>query len=283
MLNNIFKLSEKKRDKPFQGKNRIFLPNEYPRRTCGNLFILSIIAALAAIVITIKDDLINKKIDILINNFYSFSQQYGLGIDDILLQGRHKTSLSDIQNKINLSRKDNILKINLPELKNSLEELPWVKNAEIRRFFFPNILQIHLQEKNVIALWQYGNKFYPVDSGGNIIKASYIPNRPILVIVGRKAPEKINELLQIISTTPELAKQIKAAVLHAGRRWDVIFNDIENGITVKLPEKDTQKAWKKFAEINTRHGLLKRKLTIIDLRYQNKISVTVDTVENVTN
>ena len=171
----------------------------------------------------------------------------------------------------------------MPELKNSLEELPWVKNAEIRRFFFPNILQIHLQEKNVIALWQYGNKFYPVDSSGNIIKASYIPNRPILVIVGRKAPEKINELLQIISTTPELAKQIKAAVLHAGRRWDVIFNDIENGITVKLPEKDTQKAWKKFAEINTRHGLLKRKKTIIDLRYQNKISVTVDTVENVTN
>lgn len=275
----IRKFSEKKRDKPFQGKNRIFLPAESPKRILGNLLILLVIAAISAILITIRDDLVNKKIDNIMNDFYAFSLKHGWAVDDILIQGRQKTTLSEIKKQIPLDRNNNILQIDLQKLKNGLEELPWVKSAEIRRRFFPNILQINLQEKKVIALWQYGNKFYPVDSGGNLIDAVYTPHQPVLVIVGRKAPEKINDLLEITSNTPELHQRIKAAVLYAGRRWDVIFDDIENGITVKLPEKDIKQAWEKFSEINTRHGLLKRKLTIIDLRYQNKISVTIDDSE----
>ncbi len=275
----IRKFSEKKRDKPFQGKNRISLPAESPKRILGNLLILLVIAAISAILITIRDDLVNKKIDNIMNDFYAFSLKHGWAVDDILIQGRQKTTLSEIKKQIPLDRNNNILQIDLQKLKNGLEELPWVKSAEIRRRFFPNILQINLQEKKVIALWQYGNKFYPVDSGGNLIDAVYTPHQPVLVIVGRKAPEKINDLLKITSTTPELHQRIKAAVLYAGRRWDVIFDDIENGITVKLPEKDIKQAWEKFSEINTRHGLLKRKLTIIDLRYQNKISVTIDDSE----
>lgn len=270
------KFSQKKREKPFQGKNRIFLPVEIPYRILGNILILGVIASICAILITIRDDLINKKVESLLNDFYTFSLHHGWAIDDILIQGRDKTSLQDLQNKINMSRNHNILQVDLRELKNALEELPWVKSAEIRRHFFPNILQIRLHEKEIIALWQYGNKFYPVDTTGSLIDVAYTPDKPALIIVGRNAPKKINDLLKITSVNPELHQRIKAAILYAGRRWDIVFDDIENGITVKLPEKDIEQAWEKFAKINTRHGLLKRKLTIIDLRYDNKISVTVD-------
>lgn len=275
----MFKLSRytarQRHSKPLQTQNRVYAPNESIYRFWGNFLLLAVIGSVMAIIITIRDDLINKKIDSYFTEFFAYSVRHGWAIDDILIEGRHKTNLEELNRQINLTRSDNVLQVDLAALQEKVKELPWVEKAEIRRTFFPNVIHIKLWEKDVLALWQYGSKFYPVDLKGNLIDAEYVPHKPILVIVGRKAPEKIVDLLKEIDVSPELLQRVKAAVLFSGRRWDVIFDDIEHGITVKLPEKDIQKTWQKFIKINNQHGLLKRKLTIIDLRYENKISVTV--------
>ena len=51
------------------------------------------------------------------------------------------------------------------------------------------------------------------------------------------------------------------------------MDDIKEGITVKLPEEDIEDAWKKLLKLNETKGILKRKLTIIDLRLPHKIVV----------
>lgn len=259
-----------------QGQNITFLPAFWIRRLLGNILLLAIIASIAVTTITVRENLINKKIDFILEYFYETSAKYGWALDDIIIQGREKTSREDILTKLNLSRNDNILKINLGDVKEKIEKLPWVETATVKRSFFPNILQITIAEKKVLALWQYENKFYPIDCNGKLINAEFVPHHPVLVIVGDKAPEKINSLLKIISSSPEVMKRIKAAKLYSGRRWDIILNDIENGLTIRMPETKPERAWKKFIKINQQHGLLKRKLTFIDLRYKNKLIVTVD-------
>ena len=77
MFTGLFKnLSKKKRDKPFQGKNRVSLPVECPYRILGNVLILSVIAGVALVLITLRDDLVNKKFDKLMDGFYAFSLEY---------------------------------------------------------------------------------------------------------------------------------------------------------------------------------------------------------------
>lgn len=274
--NWLKKIINKDREKPLQAKNRVFLPMEAPYRFVGMLIMITLIFIGAVCIITIRDDLINKKFNHMLDDMFAYSAHHGWGINDILINGREKTSLADLNAVINLNRQDNILSIDLEKMKENLESLPWIEQAQIKRNFFPNTLSITLREKDVLALWQYGNKFYPVDINGKLIDAEFTPHKPILVIVGRKAPEKINSLLKITSSSPSLQKRIKAAVLHSGRRWDLIFDNIENGITVKLPENNTQQAWDKFVKIDNLHGLLKRKLTFIDLRYEGKIIVGVN-------
>lgn len=270
-------------EKPLQALNRVYPPREAPYRFAGNLLILLLIAATAMIIITVRDNLIDKKIDTLMDQLFTYTAENGWAVNDVLIEGRSKTSRTELINTINITREDNILKIDLKELKQKIEQLPWVESADIRRSFFPHILHIHLHEKEVLALWQSGSRFYPVDYHGKLINAEFTPHKPLLVIVGRKAPEKIIQLLQMTSSQPDLHQRIKAAVLYSGRRWDIIFDDLENGITVKLPEENMEMAWKKFIKINNQHGLLKRKLTFIDLRYKNKLTVTVgasDSAEN---
>ena len=278
LIKNLIKGSK---EKPLQAKNRISLPVVAPIRFIALFLILLGTFSVSMVIITIRDSLVNKKIDQMLNSFYEFTAQHGLNIDDIIIEGREKTTKDELSAKINLQRENNILSIDLNDIKSKLEELPWVKAVDVKRTYFPNILQIKLYEKEVLALWQNDNKFYPVDMNGKIINAEYVAHKPILVITGENAPEHINELLKITSSDSQLQKRIVAAVFFSNRRWNIIFDDFETGITVKLPQEDVEQAWEKFVKINNQYGVLNRKLTFVDLRYKDKVSVALSNTNEV--
>ena len=107
------------------------------------------------------------------------------------------------------------------------------------------MIHISIREKKVKSIWQYQNEFYPIDEDGKIIETEYVLQKNILQIVGQGAPEHINSLLKIIENDKELFARVKVANFISERRWNLIFDDVLNGITVKLPEDDVADAWKK--------------------------------------
>ncbi len=253
--------------------SRISLPREWPFRLAGNLFLLGVIFMLASVIITIKTNLIGRKLTDLSTEFYNYSAGLGFKIDDIIITGRDKTAKQDILNALQLSRETNILNLDLCDLQQKVEQLPWVRHAVVKRRFFPNIIQIDIRERQVQSIWQLDHKFRPIDGEGNVIEADYTPDHPILLIVGEGAPENITALMKSITDDQNIFQRIKVANYISGRRWNIVLDDVENGITVKLPEKHIDEAWKKLLKLNTTQGLLKRKLTIIDLRFPNKVIV----------
>lgn len=253
--------------------SRISLPREWPFRLAGNLFLLGVIFMLASVIITIKTNLIGRKLTDLSTEFYNYSAGLGFKIDDIVITGRDKTTKQDILNALQLSRETNILNLDLRDLQQKVEQLPWVRHAVVKRRFFPNIIQIDIRERQVQSIWQLDHKFRPIDGEGNVIEADYTPDHPILLIVGEGAPENITALMKSITDDQNIFQRIKVANYISGRRWNIVLDDVENGITVKLPEKHIDEAWKKLLKLNTTQGLLKRKLTIIDLRFPNKVIV----------
>ena len=253
--------------------SRISLPREWPFRLAGNLFLVGVIFMLASVIITIKTNLIGRKLTDLSTEFYNYSAGLGFKIDDIVITGRNKTAKQDILNALQLSRETNILNLDLRDLQQKVEQLPWVRHAVVKRRFFPNIIQIDIRERQVQSIWQLDHKFRPIDGEGNVIEADYTPDHPILLIVGEGAPENITALMKSITDDQNIFQRIKVANYISGRRWNIVLDDVENGITVKLPEKHIDEAWKKLLKLNTTQGLLKRKLTIIDLRFPNKVIV----------
>lgn len=253
--------------------SRISLPREWPFRLAGNLFLLGVIFMLASVIITIKTNFIGRKLTDLSTEFYNYSAGLGFKIDDIVITGRNKTAKQDILNALQLSHETNILNLDLRDLQQKVEQLPWVRHAVVKRRFFPNIIQIDIRERQVQSIWQLDHKFRPIDGEGNVIEADYTPDHPILLIVGEGAPENITALMKSITDDQNIFQRIKVANYISGRRWNIVLDDVENGITVKLPEKHIDEAWKKLLKLNTTQGLLKRKLTIIDLRFPNKVIV----------
>ena len=86
--------------------------------------------------------------------------------------------------------------------------------------------------------------------------------------------KKFIDFLKVIrKVDTEFAKRIKVANYISKRRWNIVLDDIKNGVTVKLPEDDYEAAWKKLIKLEKTKGILKRKLTIIDLRSEGKVVV----------
>lgn len=255
---------------------RVSLPREWPYRVVGNVLILAFIFLVAFVTITIRTNLVGRQLDGLTQEFYSVTTKLGFTLDDILIEGRKKTSRSEILELLNLKRGDNIFDIDIYALKQKIETLPWVKSATVKRSYYPNILQISIKERKVASIWQINERFHPIDTEGNVINANFKPTRPILLIVGEGAPENINELLDIIKEDNDIYPRVKVANFISGRRWNLILDDIKSGITIKLPEENVEAAWKKLIKLEKTKGILKRKLTNIDLRLEDKVIVKIE-------
>ena len=256
-------------------KNRVVMPvNDCLLRSKAVLFVLFVTFFSAFIIVVLKNDLVNKKIDEIENLILDYVGKENFLLDDIVVSGRNRTSSEIILKTINMQRGDNLLKADVVKIKRDLENLPWVRDVDIKRSFFPNILAVRIEEKEVLAIWQLHEKFYPLDVDGYVIEADYVPKEKVLLVVGSKAAENFIDFLKIIrNVDEEYVKRIKVASYISNRRWNVILDDIQNGVTIKLPEKNYEEAWKKLIKLEKTKGILKRKLTIIDLRSEGKIVV----------
>ena len=253
--------------------NKVYLPRQWPQRLLGSLFVLALIVAAASVTVTIQESLVSKQFESLQQDFYDFTDKLGFTVDEIVIQGRKRTSKQELMQAIAVSREDNIFEVDVYALQQRLEQLPWVRKAAVKKTFLPNVINITLQEKEVQSLWQISEKFHPIDEDGKVIEAEYVPDKPLLLIVGAGAPENINSLLKIIKQDKGIYQRVKVANFISKRRWNLVLDDVRDGITIKLPEENVEQAWKKLIKLNTTKGILKRKLTILDLRFKGKIGI----------
>lgn len=256
--------------------------NVYPEKEAGYRFVgflcgFLIILSLSLTAVTIRDNVLSNQFNKIMQSIYKISADYGMFVEDIIVEGNHRTSYDELVEALSLSENESILGIDIEQLQKKIEQLTWVRSCVVKRTFFPNNIVVNIEERQVKAIWQFEERYYPVDTEGNVIEVEdYEPDAPILLLAGEGAPNHLAELLEVLNTDKELAARVRAAVFISGRRWNLIFDNPSKGIVVKLPEENFDKAYQKIALLNKRRGIFKRKLTSFDLRYNNRIIVDID-------
>ena len=200
------------------------------------------------------------------------SLSFGLRLKEVLLKGRHRTKKSDMLAAMNVDRGMPILAVDLQKAQKALEALPWVKTARIERRL-PHILYIDVTEHTPIAVWQHKGKYNPVNEDGGIVHADVTDLKGLPLIVGDNAPAKTPALLEMLKQEPALFARVRAATYMSNRRWDVVLDSVDNGIVIRLPDKNPQNEWSRLEKLNRTHGLLKRTVTMVDLRFPDKVVV----------
>lgn len=203
------------------------------------------------------------------------TSEAGLTLSEVFVKGRNRTEKQELLKAMRVKRNMPMIALDLEDARKKIEKLPWVESASIERRL-PNLIHVNIVEKTPIALWQKDGKYFPVDTKGNIVNASIVGLEHLPVVVGKDAPEHTPELMKVLAEQPSLQKRTKAAIRVGNRRWDVVIDDVNKGISISLPEENPEEALAKLARLEENNGILKRKLTLIDLRLQDKLTVRLD-------
>jgi cell division protein FtsQ len=198
------------------------------------------------------------------------SSALGFKIEHIDIEGRQETSSDDLRAALALDQGAPIFGFDTAAAHERLKTLPWVHSTTIERHL-PDTVLLRIVERRPIALWQLDGKFSLIDTDGAVIPIDDVGRFGKLpVVVGAGAPPVASALLDLLTSEPELAQRVRAAVRIGDRRWDI---HMDERLHVMLPEEDPQAAWRRLAELVRSGEMLVRTYSIIDLRLKDRVVV----------
>ena len=111
-----------------------------------------------------------------------------------------------------------------------------------------------------------------IDLAGTAINATNVPRFGHLpLIVGAGAPHHAPALFDIMRAEPAILRRLVSAVWVGARRWDLHF---ASGLTVRLPETDTARAWQRLARLLGTYDMRQQRIVSIDLRLPDRAVFT---------
>ncbi len=243
----------------------------------GHFFVLLLIFIVLCVIVIIKENLFSKQVESIKSTWYEYSKSFDMTLEDIIIEGRKNIKKEDVLMLLNLDRSSSFLGIDNNEIKTKIKTMPWVEAVIVKKTYLPNILQINIKEKNVIALYLENDAFYPLDENAEVIKTDFTPQSEYIVVTGEGSRENLLEVLDTVASDEAVFKNVKGLQYVSNRRWNVILDDIKDGTVIKLPQHNFMQAWKKLMKLNKTRGILKRPLTIIDLRFEDKVILKLKT------
>lgn len=187
---------------------------------------------------------------------------------DIEINGVKMVNIKTIERKVrefcDLENKNDLF-----ILAKSLEIDPWIKNISIKRKL-PDTLIINIEEYLPFAIWKTNKDIHLIDEEGKIISISDKEKSKFLhliVVAGEDSKNNIDSLFNMLSSNPTLFSRIKSAIFVGKRRWNL---ELDNGIIIKMPEKNIINAWDKLDKILSINGS-EIGIKSIDLRNSDKI------------
>ncbi|MGY4706688.1 cell division protein FtsQ/DivIB [Candidatus Bipolaricaulota sp. J31] len=130
-------------------------------------------------------------------------------VNDNGASGLEFLSPQEVMNLTGIRYKANIAKLKVADARKRLEQLPWVKEAKIKRFWLRGIVEIWIRERKPVGRVQgEGGKAYSVDSEGVVLgPAAEADTSPIvsglsLSLPEEEIPPEVIEILRVYQNLP---------------------------------------------------------------------------------
>lgn len=199
----------------------------------------------------------------------------------VVTQELREVRRSEVERSLSGRLRGNFFSINLEAVRQALEQLPWVRHAEVRRQW-PSSIEVSIEEHVPVAFWGQASGQL-VNSFGEVFAAamSVQPTAPMPVLVGPTgiAPEMLGyyqeaeEMLKplgrwprAVNVSPRLAVQIR----------------LDDGMVVELGRQQPKAAVRQRLERFVEHypsvlTAAKQRPVVVDMRYPNGFALRVAT------
>ncbi|WP_309085290.1 cell division protein FtsQ/DivIB [Chelativorans sp.] len=200
------------------------------------------------------------------------TSRVGFAINHVEVTGNTETSEIDVLQQIGLDGWTSMVGFDVRQARERIVELPWVESATVRKVY-PATLAIEMVEKKPFALWQQGNQVAIIEEDGDVI-APFGGGRhaSLPLVIGMGADKAGPGFVSAVSKVRGLQGRVRAYIRVADRRWDL---RLDNGVTIKLPEKDVEAALSEASRLDAEYSLFSRDIMAIDLRLADRLTVAL--------
>jgi cell division protein FtsQ len=194
----------------------------------------------------------------------------GFRIATYAISGQREVGREDILAGAGVSASSSLLFLDVEAARAKLKTNPWIADATVLKLY-PNRLQITVTERRPFALWQKDGKLSVIAEDGTVL-GPYATRRFAFMplVVGLGAERRARAFLALLDRYPDIRDAVRASILVAERRWNL---RLKNGVDVRLPEFDLDKALDALLALDREKKLLSRDITAVDLRLADRVTV----------
>jgi cell division protein FtsQ len=164
--------------------------------------------------------------------------------------------------------------VDLHALRDSLQELAWVKDARVSRQLPETIVVDIVEREPHAALRKPGHLVLIDETGKELEPISEADSRDMLLISGPGAQTRVEELSVLLDAAPALRPQVAEAEWIGNRRWNLTFR---TGQVLALPQGEDKSATAliQFARADGLYRLLGGKVAAFDMRNAPRLYLRV--------
>lgn len=194
----------------------------------------------------------------------------GFRITSVAITGRKQLTQDEILAVGGVNGRSSLLFLDAAAARDKLKADPWIADATVQKLY-PGQLQIDITERSPFALWQENGRVSVISSDGTVLEP-YVARRfvSLPLVVGKGAETRAKDFLGLLGQYPQVRSQVKAIVFVGERRWNLRLAD---GIDVRLPEFEVEKALAVLSKMDKETGLFSRDITAIDMRLPDRLTV----------
>jgi len=161
----------------------------------------------------------------------------------------------------------NFFTVNIRQLRQSLEKVPWVRGVDIRREF-PSSLEVQIEEHQALAHW---NNSALVNRQGEVFAAQSNQVLPGFIGPDDSAAEVTQYYAQFEQQLAGLDLQVEQIVLTPRHAWQL---HLSNGMVLELGREDVQQRLARFVKVYPYSlAAVQHRVKYVDLRYRNGFAV----------
>jgi cell division protein FtsQ len=194
----------------------------------------------------------------------------GFRITSIAMAGQKELTREEILTMAGITGRTSLLFLDAGVARAKLKDNPWIAEANVLKLY-PSRLHVTVTEREAFALWQKDGKVSVIAGDGAIVEP-YVNQRfaRLPLVVGEGAGTRAKEIVALLDKYPLVRDQMHAAVLVAERRWNIV---LKNGIDVRLPDADPDKALDLLVQLDRDNRILSRDIAVVDLRLPDRVTV----------
>lgn len=196
----------------------------------------------------------------------------------IVGDNQHQSDAS-VRRALKSELNESFLAIDLKRLQNIVEDVPWVRSAQVQRDF-PNGLRITIQEHQAVAWWGEAQGTQLVNHSGQIFEAQSEPEENQYWPVLQGPDDQVTQVLEAYMQLQDVLKvahlEVKKLALSAHGNWQATLGGDIHLALGRAPQTEWLAQVSRM--ISTLPELRQRfdqALTSIDLRYPNGYAVAL--------